>query len=231
VEADRLTGLGLETLQHADAFDRQADVDLGPKLMTDATRAFAGRALAKQIGALEQQHVGLSTAGEVVGGTDAHDPAAHDHHRRVARQHITRHRVRAYTTVECHNGRMTQAEVRRYQTRAGSTDTFGRVLVSARDQHLIVDGPVQNGCPGEAITPAELFLSGVAACGVELIQVLAKGLDVPLRGVTAAIEATQDPSAPVRSDVNLFNTVRISLELSGVSQEQGQDLVDRFKRR
>lgn len=126
---------------------------------------------------------------------------------------------------------MTQAEVRRYQTRARSTETFGRVLCSARDQHLIVDGPVQNGCPGEAITPAELFLSGVAACGVELIQVLAKSLDVPLRGVSAAIEATQDPSAPVRPDVNLFNTVRISLELCGVSQEQGQDLVDRFKRR
>ena len=131
----------------------------------------------------------------------------------------------------CHNVGMTQAEVRRYHTGARSTETFGRVLVSARDQHLIVDGPVQNGCPGEAITPAEMFLSGVAACGVELIQVLAKSLDVPLRGVTAAIEATQDPNAPVRPDVNLFNTVRISLELSGVSQEQGQDLVDRFKRR
>ena len=37
---------------------------------------------------------------------------------------------------------MTQpAEVRRYQTRGRSTDTFGRVLISARDQHLIVDGP------------------------------------------------------------------------------------------
>jgi uncharacterized OsmC-like protein len=105
------------------------------------------------------------------------------------------------------------------------------VLVSARDQHLIVDGPVQNGCPGEAVTPAELFLSGVAACGVELIQVLAKQREVPLRGVKASIEATQDPSAPVRPDVNLFNTVRVSLELAGVSQEQGADLVERFKRR
>jgi uncharacterized OsmC-like protein len=127
---------------------------------------------------------------------------------------------------------MTQpAEVRRYKTSGRSTDTFGRVLISARDQHLIVDGPVQNGCPGEAITPAELFLSGVAACGVELIQVLAKQLDVPLRSVSAAIEATQDPSAPVRPDVNLFNTVRINLHLGGVSQAQGGDLVDRFKRR
>ncbi|MDQ6671636.1 MAG: OsmC family protein [Chloroflexota bacterium] len=126
---------------------------------------------------------------------------------------------------------MTQAEVRRYQTRAQSTDTFGRVLVSARDQHLIVDGPVANGCPGEAITPAELFLSGVAACGVELIQVLARQLEVPLRSVRAAIEATQDPSAPVRSDVNIFNTVRINLELGGVTEAQAGDLVERFKRR
>ena len=127
---------------------------------------------------------------------------------------------------------MAQAsEVRRYQTRAQSTDTFGRVLVNARDQHLVVDGPAANGCPGEAITPAELFLSGVASCGVELIQVLAKQQQVPLRSVKVGIEATQDPSAPVRQDVNLFNAVRVSIQLGGVSEEQGRDLVERFKRR
>src|SRR5262252_7271271 len=123
---------------------------------------------------------------------------------------------------------MTQAsaaDVRQYAVGGKSTDTFGRVLVSARDQHIIVDGPVQNGCPGEAITPAEMFLSGVAACGVELIQVLAKQQNVPLESVSAAIEATQDPSAPVRPDVNLFNSVRIHLELGGVSLDQAQDLV------
>jgi uncharacterized OsmC-like protein len=126
---------------------------------------------------------------------------------------------------------MTQSSQRVYQTQAKSTDTFGRVLVSARDQHLIVDGPVQNGCPGEAIGPAELFLSGVAACGVELIQVLAKEANVPLRSVAASIEGIQDRSAPVRPDVSLFNTVRIRLELGGVSREQGEDLVTRFKQR
>src|ERR1051326_7945569 len=116
---------------------------------------------------------------------------------------------------------MTQSsQTRVYQTRAKSTDTFGRVLVSARDQHLIVDSPAQNGCPGEAIGPAELFLSGVAACGVELIHVLAKDSNVPLRSVTATIEASQDRSAPVRPDVSLFNTVRINFELGGVTHEQ-----------
>jgi uncharacterized OsmC-like protein len=127
---------------------------------------------------------------------------------------------------------MTQtSQTRTYQTRAKSTDTFGRVLVSARDQHLIVDGPVQNGCPGEAIGPAELFLSGVAACGVELIHVLAKDANLPLRSVTASIEAQQDRSNPVRTDVSLFNTVRITLQLEGVTQEQGADLVTRFRQR
>ena len=127
---------------------------------------------------------------------------------------------------------MTQpSEIRRYQTRAQSTDTFGRVLANARDQHLVVDGPAANGCPGEALTPAELFLSGVASCGVELIQVLAKQQQVPVRSVRVAIEAQQDPSAPVRPDVNLFNAVRINIELGGVSEDQGRDLVERFKRR
>ena len=118
-----------------------------------------------------------------------------------------------------------------YRTRAQSTDTFGRVLVSARDQHLIADGPVQNGCPGEAIGPGELFLSGVASCGVELIQVLAKQQNVPLRSISATIEAMQDRNNPVRPDVSLFNSVRVHFELGGVTDAQGKDLVDRFKAR
>ena len=50
----------------------------------------------------------------------------------------------------------------------------------ASDQDFVVDGPVQNGCPGEAITPGEIFLAGVA-CGVELLQVTARVQNVPLR--------------------------------------------------
>jgi uncharacterized OsmC-like protein len=123
------------------------------------------------------------------------------------------------------------AEARRYTVRGGSTDTFGRVLLSSRDQHLIADGPVQNGCPGEAIGPAELFLAGVCACGVELLQVLARDQQVPLRGVQATIEAIQDPAKRVREDVSTFTSVRLQLQLAGVSNEQAHDLVERFKRR
>jgi uncharacterized OsmC-like protein len=122
-------------------------------------------------------------------------------------------------------------ELRRYGVQARSTDTFGRVLWSCRDQHFVADGPVHNGCPGEAVTPAELFLAGVAACGVELVEALAKAGDVPLEAVRAEIEGEIDPANPVRHDVNVFNTVRLTFELSGVTEEQGAALVEGFKRR
>jgi uncharacterized OsmC-like protein len=126
---------------------------------------------------------------------------------------------------------MTQSDVREYEARAVSTDTFGRVMGSARNHHFVVDGPVQNGCPGEAITPAELFLSGVAACGVELVQVLAKAEAIPLAGVAVDIQGTMDRSRPPRKDVSLFNSVALRFRMKGVSEQQGQRLVELFKGR
>lgn len=126
---------------------------------------------------------------------------------------------------------MSAVETRRYDVRARSTDTFGRVLWSCRGQHFVADGPVQNGCPGEAVTPAELFLAGIAACGVELVQVIAKAGDVRLGGVRADVTGELDPANPVRDDVNVFNSVRLSFELAGVTEDQGRELVEGFKRR
>src|SRR5215470_11527155 len=104
---------------------------------------------------------------------------------------------------------MVQQEVRQYELQARSTETFGRVLCSARSHHFVVDGPAQNGCPGEAVTPAELFLSGVASCGVELVQVLAKATEIPLAGVAVDIQGMFDRSRPVRTDVTVFDTVQM----------------------
>jgi uncharacterized OsmC-like protein len=126
---------------------------------------------------------------------------------------------------------MTQADVREYEAQAASTDTFGRVLCRSRNHHFVVDGPVQNGCPGEAVTPAELFLSGVASCGVELVQVLAKSQAVPLHGIAVDIRGTMDRSRPVRPDLSLFNSVRLNFRMKGVTEQQGRELVEAFKGR
>ncbi len=121
--------------------------------------------------------------------------------------------------------------VREYAVEAQSTDVFGRVLCSARNQHFVIDGPVQNGCPGEAVTPPEAFLTGVAACGVELLEVIADELALPIPAVRVRIEGVVDRDHPVRPDVTLFNEVRLRFSIGGVTREQAADLVDRFKKR
>lgn len=126
---------------------------------------------------------------------------------------------------------MTSADLRVYEAQARSSGVFGRVVCSARTHHVIVDGPVQNGCPGEELTPGELFLAGVATCAVELVEVLAREKGVPVPRVTAQITGTIDRAAPVRADVTVFNSVRLDLQLAGVDGPQAADLVETFKRR
>jgi uncharacterized OsmC-like protein len=126
---------------------------------------------------------------------------------------------------------MAEADIRRYDVHAQSTETFGRVLCGCRNHHFVVDGPVQNGCPGEEVTPAEYFLAGIAACGVELVEVIAREKNVPLQSVRVAVSGAMDRSKPVRPDVNLFTSVRLEFDLAGVTSEQGSDLVTAFKRR
>ena len=121
--------------------------------------------------------------------------------------------------------------VRRYEVRAESTATFGRVLLSARGHHVIIDGPEQNGCPGEEITPVELLLGGVATCGVELLHVIAREQGVGLGGVTTRVRGMVDRSKQPRTDVTVFTSVHVGFALRGVDGAQAAALVEGFKRR
>jgi uncharacterized OsmC-like protein len=120
---------------------------------------------------------------------------------------------------------------REYAVDARSTPTFGRVMCSARTHHFIIDGPVANGCPGEELTPPEAFLSGVAACGVELLQVIARELSVSVQDVAVRIHAVVDRSRPVRPDVTVFNAVRMRFTLTGVPRDRAGGLIEQFKKR
>lgn len=126
---------------------------------------------------------------------------------------------------------MAQSDIREYQATAASTDVFGRVLCGIRNHHFVIDGPEQNGCPGEEVTPAELFLAAVASCGVELVQVLAKSSGIPLRRIDVKIQGRMDRSNPVRPDVSLFNSVNLRFRLSGVNDADARQLVEKFKGR
>lgn len=104
-------------------------------------------------------------------------------------------------------------------------------MLDARAHHIVVDGPVGNGCPGEALTPAELFLGGVAACAAELVQVIARDQGVALTAVEAEMGGSIDRSHEVRSDVTVFRSASLRFTLRGVGDEDADALVAAFKAR
>jgi len=121
--------------------------------------------------------------------------------------------------------------IREYDVAARTTDVFGRVLCQARTHHFVVDGPVQNGCPGEELTPPEVFLSAVASCGVELVQVIARDTKVDIGPVSVAIHGIVDRSRQARTDVTLFNTITMDFTVRGTDGASAAALVEGFKRR
>jgi uncharacterized OsmC-like protein len=115
-----------------------------------------------------------------------------------------------------------------YSARARSTDTFGRMLVTARGHHFVSDGPGSLGCPEEELMPGELFLAGIAACAVELVEVFAREEGLPLRAASCAVEGETGARGP---GVTLFQSVALDFVLEGVTEEQAGHLVERFRER
>jgi uncharacterized OsmC-like protein len=126
---------------------------------------------------------------------------------------------------------MTDGNLRECRDEARSTETFGRVLCNAREHHFVIDGPVWNGCPGEALTPGEAFMASIAACGVELVEVIAAEEGQPVGSVRVSIHGVVDRDDPVREDVTVFNRAWIAYEIAGLNEEQAATVVDGVKRR
>jgi uncharacterized OsmC-like protein len=76
-----------------------------------------------------------------------------------------------------------------------------------------------------------MFLAAVAACGVELTQVIGRERGVEVAGVSADITAALDRSSPVRDDATVFNAVRLRFAFRGVAEDVAHDLVEGFKAR
>ena len=123
------------------------------------------------------------------------------------------------------------SNIRHFEVQASSAPVFGRVLCSARNHHIVVDGPLYNGCPGEELVPPELFLLAVASCGVELMHVIARDETIPLQHAAIDVERFVDRDNQPRTDVTLFNKVLLKARLRGVDRAQAKTLVDGFTRR
>jgi len=61
------------------------------------------------------------------------------------------------------------------------------------------------------------------------VQVLARSNAIPLSAIAVDIQGSFDRSRPVRPDATLSNPVRLHFRMKGVTEQQGQLLVERFK--
>jgi uncharacterized OsmC-like protein len=106
------------------------------------------------------------------------------------------------------------------RVRSYSSGTAGRALNQARTNHFVID----SSHDPEAVSTVESFLAGVSACGVTLIERTAAERGLPLRRAECTIEG-----ARLASQSNAFKEVSMHVELTGVSQEQAEGLLQAYK--
>ncbi len=112
-----------------------------------------------------------------------------------------------------------------YRVRSYSSGTQGRAICNARNHHWVAD---DSG--GEEIGAGELFLGGIAACAVNMIERLARQDQVPLDWMDVSVEAYRDPDkAP--GERTVYDDIRVHIQMWGLDDDQGQKLVDTWKRR
>jgi uncharacterized OsmC-like protein len=105
-----------------------------------------------------------------------------------------------------------------------STATPGRSVNTVRDRQFVIDEPTHLGGPGIEVTPADAFLSGVAACGALMVQGRARNTNVRLERIEVDLEAVRQ-----RSDTSVFQRIEMGFRLSGPSKAEADGLVDYYK--
>ena len=124
------------------------------------------------------------------------------------------------------------ADMLTWQAETASSGIPGRALARVRTNNFVVDDyafPPYNG-PGEEPGAAELFLSGVTACAVLMLERIARTEGLPLEHVRASMEATRDPEVQ-RLGPPTFDSARLTLAFTGLTKEQAGQLVETFKGR
>lgn len=115
---------------------------------------------------------------------------------------------------------MSQPEVA-YAVRSASSGTLKRTITSIRNHHLIIESP----SIGEEITSGEAFFAGVASCGVTLIEGAAQEMDIPLKRMSVSVEAFR----PTKPNTVIYDHVDMNFVMHGVTRQQGEALLDRYK--
>lgn len=112
-----------------------------------------------------------------------------------------------------------------YKVRSYSTGTLGRAICNARNHHFVADNS-----GGEEIGAGELFLSGIAACAVNMVERIAHDDQIPLEWMDVSVESYRDREKAL-GERTLYDAIRVNFEMWGVDDDQAHELVETWKRR
>lgn len=120
-----------------------------------------------------------------------------------------------------------------FQAETFSSGTQGRAFSRIRNNVFVVDDPSRPGYdgPGEEPGAGELFLAGITTCAGLMIERLARADSLPLQHVHVSMEAALDTQAEWGGRPPVFDSARMLFTFTGLTHEQGEQLVETFKRR
>lgn len=112
-----------------------------------------------------------------------------------------------------------------YRARTYSTGTTGRAICNVRTHHFVAD---DGG--GEEVGAGEFFLSGIAACAVNMVERLARQASIPLQWMDVSVESYRNPETPTLTDLSVYDAIRVHFEMWGVQPAHAETLVKDWKR-
>ena len=112
-----------------------------------------------------------------------------------------------------------------YKARSYSTGTLGRAICNARTHHFVSDNT-----GGDEVYSGELFLSGIAACAVNMVERIAYDEEISLEWMDVGVESWRDLDKE-QGDRSVYDAIRVNFEMWGVADDQAYELVETWKRR
>src|SRR2546422_10232365 len=94
-----------------------------------------------------------------------------------------------------------------YKVRSYSTGTLGRTICNARAHHFVADDP-----GGDEVGAGELFLSGISACAVNMVERLANQDKIPLQWMDVRVEDCRNPDTK-HGQLTVDDAIRGHLEM------------------
>ena len=108
----------------------------------------------------------------------------------------------------------------------------GRAIVSARGNHFVIDSVPPLDGPNQERNPLDLLLGSLGTCGTFIFERVAQEMEIPLEGITMAVEADFDPSGVAGSGADpRIQAFRVNVQAGGADAAQAAALQEGFESR